>query len=290
MNRRTFLAALGGTLSVGLAGCQRSASTGSTPAADGTPPGADTATPTPQSGAGTGTEAGGSNDPTPTATPRDAPGLAETGNPADICEASIKEEFSIVEVAEPAFDTDWDGYDIDDQYLREADNQGLPDEATVVGRDVEGLARAYPVPVLWHHEIVNDTHGVPLVVTFCSICRTGLVARRVVEGQVTRFGVSGQLWRPPDRYISASAQTGRTFGVNRYEGETTVRDGANLVMYDERTRSFWSQGIAQAICGPARGTDLEIVPSTVTTWGEWRKSHPEGEVMLPPPHSTLGIA
>ncbi len=287
MNRRTVLAALGGTLSAGLAGCRRSASTGSTPAADGTPSGADTATPTPQSG--TEPEAGGSGDPTPTATPRDAPGLAETGNPADICEASVKEEFSIVEIAEPAFDADWSGYDVDDRYLRGDGGGGLPAEATVVGRDVDGLARAYPVPVLWHHEVVNDTHGVPLVVTFCSICRTGLVARRVVDGEVTRFGVSGQLWRPPDRYIPASAEAGRTFGASRLEGETTVRDGANLVMYDALTRSLWSQGVAQAICGPATGTDMEVVPATVTTWDEWREAHPDGEVLLPPPHSTLGI-
>lgn len=282
MNRRTFLAALGSGVAGGLAGCQRSASTGSTPAADGdgsatasdeaaTPE----ATPTPET--------------TPTDTPRDPPGLAETGNPADICEASIKAEFSIVEIAEPAFDADWDGYDIGSRYLREEENEGLPDEATVVGREVDGLARAYPVSVLWHHEVVNDTHGVPLIVTFCSICRTGLVARRVVDGEVTRFGVSGQLWRPPDRYISASAEAGRTFGANRWEGATTVRDGANLVMYDELTRSFWSQGVAQAICGPATGTDMELVPSTVTTWSEWREGHPDGEVLLPPPHSTLGI-
>jgi len=281
VNRRRFLVGLAGGTAGGLAGCQRSASGGSTPTADG-------------DGSASGSDDTATPDATPTSeqptdTPRDPPGLAETGNPADICEASIKEEFSIVEIAEPAFDTDWDGYDIDSRYLREEENERLPDEATVVGRDVDGLARAYPVPVLWHHEIVNDTHGVPLIVTFCSICRTGLVARRVVDGQVTRFGVSGQLWRPPDRYISASAEAGRTFGANRWEGEATVMDGANLVMYDELTRSFWSQGVAQAICGPATSTDLEIVPSTVTTWGEWREAHPDGEVLLPPPQSTLGI-
>ena len=60
-------------------------------------------------------------------------------------------------------------------------------------------------------------------------------------------------------------------------------------MYDELTGSFWSQGIGRAICGPAAGTDLEIVPSTVTTWGEWRADHPEGEVLLPPPHSGVDL-
>jgi hypothetical protein len=270
MNRRQFLAALaaGGTGS--LAGCRDAASEASTPAADGSA----TATATPTEGDGT---------------PRDAPSLAELGNPADICEASLTEDFSIVEITDPAFDTGWGAYDIDDQYLPEESDGALVDAATVVGREAEGVARAYPVSVLWHHEIVNDTHGVSLMVTFCSICRSGLVARRVVDGEVTRFGVSGQLWRPPDRYIPASEQSGRTFGADRYDGETRTRNGANLVMYDELTGSFWSQGIGRAICGPAAGTDLEIVPSTVTTWGEWRADHPEGEVLLPPPHSGVDL-
>lgn len=283
MNRRHLLAALGGSLAGGLAGCQRSASGGSTPTVDGTS-GEGTGTQTPRSTATAGTDPR-----TPTATPRDVPSLAELGNPADICEASITEDFSIVEIAEPAFDTSWSGYDIDDQYLREDSGEGLADAATVVGREAEGVARAYPVSVLWYHEVVNDRHGPALMVTFCSICRSGLVARRVVDGEVTRFGVSGQLWRPPDRYIPASEKAGRTFGADRYDGETRTRNGANLVMYDELTGSFWSQGIGRAICGPAAGTDLEIVPSTVTTWGEWRADHPDSELLLPPPHSTLGI-
>jgi hypothetical protein len=281
VNRRTFLAGLASGVAGGLAGCRYSASGGSTPAADGA---TDDDTPTPQS-----TATAGSDTLTATETSGDAPTLAETGSPADICEASITEDFSIVEIAEPAFGVDWSGYDVDARYLRGGSDGRLVAAATVVGRVHDGHARAYPVSVLWHHEIVNDTHGVPLIVTFCSICRTGLVARRVVEGEVTRFGVSGQLWRPPDRYISASAESGATFGADRWEGATTVRDGANLVMYDELTRSFWSQGVARAICGPAAGTDMEIVPSTVTTWGEWRVDHPDGEVLLPPPHSTLGV-
>ncbi len=83
----------------------------------------------------------------------------------------------------------------------------------MIGRVDEGFARAYPLSVLWHHEIVNDTHGGPLVVTYCSICRSGLVADRRVRDEPTTFRVSGQLWRPPDRAISASEQAGRTFGA-----------------------------------------------------------------------------
>jgi hypothetical protein len=224
-------------------------------------------------------------------TTREPVSLAETGRPADICEASVTAGFNIREIVDPAFDTSWTGYDLDSQYLRDDSEDRLVDAATVVGREHDGRARAYPVSVLWHHEIVNDTHGVPLMVTFCSICSSGLVAERVVDGESTRFGVSGQLWRPPDRFIPASEKAGTIFGADRWDGSepTSVRDGANLVMYDERTRSFWSQGVARAICGPAAGTELTVVPAEVTSWGEWRGDHPDGEILLPPPHSSVDL-
>jgi hypothetical protein len=128
-------------------------------------------------------------------------------------------------------------------------------------------------------------------VTYCSICRTGVVAGRRVDGEPTRFGVSGRLWRQPDRYITASAKAGKAFGADRWNASDLPRvvDGATLVMYDERTRSFWSQAIAEAICGPMTGTRLSIVPSTLTPWGEWRATHPDTVVLLPPPHSSVGL-
>ena len=221
--------------------------------------------------------------------------LAETGIPAEICETEVVEGFSIREIVDPAFDTDWTGYDIDPQYTHPGESggreTGLADEAVVVGHEHDGRARAYPVSVLRHHEIVNDTFGGPLIVTYCSICRTGVVAERRVDGEPTRFGVSGQLWKPPDRYITASAKAGKAFGADRWNASDLPRviDGANLVMYDERTRSFWSQAIAEAICGPMTSTRLSIVLSTLTSWGEWRATHPDTAVLLPPPHSSVGL-
>ena len=126
--------------------------------------------------------------------------------------------------------------------------------------------------------------------TCCSICRTGVVAERRVDGEPTRFGVSGQLWKPPDRYTTASAKAGEAFGADRWNASDLPRvvDGATLVMYDERTRSFRSQAIAEAICGPMTGTRLSIVPSTLISWGEWRATHPDTAVLLPPP-SSVGL-
>lgn len=129
-----------------------------------------------------------------------------------------------------------------------------PDQR-VVGVVRDGEARAYPLAVLDWHEVVNDDLGGPLLVTFCPLCGSGVTAERRVGGAETVFGVSGMLWR------------------------------SDLVMYDRRTESLWSQILGTAIRGERTGDRLELVPSTITTWGQWRADHAGTRVLLPPPAS-----
>jgi hypothetical protein len=56
-------------------------------------------------------------------------------------------------------------------------------------------------------------------------------------------------------------------------------------MYDRESDSLWSQVLATAIRGPLTGTELDLLPATTTSWGEWRASHPDTSVLLPPPLS-----
>ena len=48
-----------------------------------------------------------------------------------------------------------------------------------------------------------------------------------------------------------------------------------LVMYDRETRTLWSQFLSSAVQGELAGTDLEIVPLTLTTWEQWKEVHPD---------------
>ena len=214
-----------------------------------------------------------------------APALAATGTPPDICQRPINPEAGIPAILEPAFAPDWDAHDIGVAYQHYRQGPHLVADQPVIGVAWDGGARAYPITVLLHHEVVNDTAGEPLLVTYCPLCRSGMVAARRVGGEVTRFAVTGQLWRPERIAVGASQQDGSVFGVS-YAGETgDVRANANLVLYDAASGSYWSQLLARAICGPLSGTDLAIRPSRVATWADWRASHPETEVLLPPPHS-----
>jgi hypothetical protein len=56
-------------------------------------------------------------------------------------------------------------------------------------------------------------------------------------------------------------------------------------LYDQRTESLWSQILATAVQGSMTGTELTILPSTVTRWESWTDAHPDTEVLRPPPDS-----
>lgn len=86
------------------------------------------------------------------------------------------------------------------------------DDEKVLGVVINGEAKAYPYGILNWHEIVNDmVGGVPVSVTYCPLCDTGIVFDRKVAGQETTFGVSGKLFQ------------------------------SCLVMYDRLTSTLWSQ-------------------------------------------------
>ncbi|MFB6297086.1 MAG: DUF3179 domain-containing protein [Salinirussus sp.] len=140
---------------------------------------------------------------------------------------------------------------IDDPAFQSADRAGwLADEDLVIGVEIDGDARAYPLRILAVHEIVNDeVGGQPVAVTYCPLCRSGLVFDRRVGNATLSFGVSGKLLR------------------------------ANLVMYDRRTGTYWSQLNGSAVVGPLVPRRLQMLPSTVTTWEEWRASHADTRVL-----------
>jgi hypothetical protein len=281
-SRRALLAALA-TAGVGaLAGC--SAGEG-VAGGESTPPPTATPTRTPEE---LRSEFAGVNDGTPIPV-EERDQLGEWGLPTTICEAEIIEDTDIRAIVDPVYDDDWTGVRIDEKYKLGFAGEGLSDDTYVIGVTSEDgtRARAYPLSVVWWHEIVNDVLDRPLLVTFCPICQSGMVAERLVAGEETVFGVSGQLWQAPRIYAETAKTDGRVFGASATDGKAEARNSGNLVLYDELTESFWSQILAQAICGEREGDRLTIAASTVARWKEWRADHPDTDVLLPPPHSTV---
>ncbi len=133
-----------------------------------------------------------------------------------------------------------------------SDLTSWPANTRVVGVEMAGESRAYPVAILDWHELVNDRLGSePILVSYCPLCGTALVFEGRVDGDSRTFGVSGLLYK------------------------------SDVLMYDRETESLWSQIQARAVTGPALGQPLRLLRSTLTTWGEWRREHPESTILSP---------
>lgn len=218
------------------------------------------------------------------ATPIEDGTLAQQGWPSTICEQSRSDiEITAIDDPDPVPADEWPGMDIGaDLELVET---GDPDEDVIIGIERSGRARAYPLATLWWTEIVNDDLAGPLLVTYCPLCRSGIVADRTIDGTTTRFDVSGLLWQPPERLYPNVSETGESvLGGGPADGTADAfRDNRrNLVMVDEATGSYWSQLLGTAICGPLEGMELDTLTASMTTLGEWRDRHPESTVVLPP--------
>ena len=283
VSRRRLLETVAVGASLGLAGCLGGV------ADDSTTETPSTATDTASPATGTRPAVGSPGDSATEATPETPTArLARRGIPGNICEKDQQAPGpgGIAAVIDPAFARDWASVSVPDQYTPGRSDGRLAPESVVIGVTDGDRARAYPIAVLWWHEIVNDTFGEPTLVTYCPLCRSGLVARRVVAGAATRFTVTELLWTPPSGATADSVESGTTFGANFNETEVGVRDDrGNLVMIDAATGSYWSQLLARAICGPQRGERLSIRASRTATWRDWQVAHPDTDVLLPPPHS-----
>lgn len=258
--RRALLAAAG---AAGLAGCLDGLSVGS----------ADEGQPDDRS----------RNDSADTTDTEPSEPLAAQGRPADICRREPR-DLGLVPITEPTIAPAeaWPGYDIGPEF--ELVETGEPDTDVIIGVERDGAARAYPLATLWWSEVINDELGGPIAVTYCPLCRSGLVTTRRVQETTTVFEASGLLWQPPDRLYPSVTESGDGVLGGAPEDETTAafRDNRhNLVLTDAETDSYWSQLLGRAICGPATGAELSPVAATMTTLGEWRTTHPETTVVLP---------
>lgn len=126
----------------------------------------------------------------------------------------------------------------------------LRNDDLVLGLFLDGEARAYPRMVLVWHEIVNDKiKGKPVLITYCPLCYTGAAFVREINGEEVEFGVSGKLYN------------------------------SDLVMYDRKTDTYWSQVLGQAIVGELAGSKLQRIQVDTVEWGVWKKLHPDTMVL-----------
>jgi len=133
-------------------------------------------------------------------------------------------------------------------FKSQADNQ-LPGGRLVIGVENNGEARAYPIQFLAYHHQVRDTiGGKPVMVTYCSVCRTGRVYEPLVNGKPETF---------------------RLVGMDHY----------NAMFEDANTGSWWRQSTGEAVEGRLKGKTLPEIYSQQMTVDKWFEMYPQGKVM-----------
>lgn len=130
----------------------------------------------------------------------------------------------------------------------------LTDKEPVFGVVINGDVRAYPYRIMDWHEMFNDTiGGVNVSLAYCTLCGAGVLYKtdRETGKQPFVFGSSGFLYR------------------------------SNKLMYDQATHTLWNQFSGKPVVGPLANEDieLEVLPVVTTSWGDWRKQHPDTKVL-----------
>ena len=136
------------------------------------------------------------------------------------------------------------------QFISLEDVDFLKENDVVIAIKQGSEIRAYPTRILIWHEIVNDVvAGIPLVITYCPLCGTGMVFERKIGDTVYDFGVSGLLYQ------------------------------SDVLMYDRQTESLWSQLAMKSVSGINQGKPLKWRSSDHLTFSALKKKYPNAKVL-----------
>ena len=123
----------------------------------------------------------------------------------------------------------------------------------IIGVNINGQAKAYPIQFLGYHHLVMDVIAEKLVmITYCTVCRSGRVFEPIVNGKREEFRLVGM-------------------------------DHFNAMFEDKTTKSWWRQETGEAIEGKLKGQRLPEVFSRQTSLAKWLQLYPNSLIMQPDP-------
>lgn len=142
-------------------------------------------------------------------------------------------------------------YQPNDIVMASSGSNAIPMDRLVIGVHIDGESRAYPIQlVAYHHQVRDTISDKPIMVTYCSVCRTGRVFEPRVKGQPESFRLVGM-------------------------------DHFNAMFEDRTTKSWWRQVTGEAIAGPLKGEELPELMSEQMTLAKWLELYPESKVLQP---------
>ena len=129
----------------------------------------------------------------------------------------------------------------------------IPDNKLVIGVVIDSVASAYPIQLIgYHHQVVDTMIGHPIMVTYCTVCRTGRIYSLIVNGKQETFRLVGM-------------------------------DHFNAMFEDATTKSWWRQSTGECIAGPLKGYKLKEFKSEQLILSAWARIHPNTQILQPDP-------
>jgi hypothetical protein len=133
--------------------------------------------------------------------------------------------------------------------LKNAKANKVKTDRVVLGVTINGESKAYPISMLvYHHQVRDVLGGKPIMVTYCSVCRTGRVFEPIVNGKLENFRLVGM-------------------------------DHFNAMFEDKTTKSWWRQANGEAITGKLKGTKLPELEAQQTSLATWLQLYPNTKIM-----------
>jgi hypothetical protein len=136
-----------------------------------------------------------------------------------------------------------------DLKMSDASKSKVDTSRIIIGITYKGESRAYPIQFLgYHHQVFDTIAQHPILVTYCTVCRTGRVFEPIVNGKKETFRLVGM-------------------------------DHFNAMFEDKTTKSWWRQATGEAIAGTLKGQSLPELQSHQMSLQKWLALNPKSLIM-----------
>ena len=133
--------------------------------------------------------------------------------------------------------------------FKDTSGNQVDSDRLVLGVVINNVAKAYPIRFIgYHHQVLDTVGGKPILVTYCTVCRTGRIYEPMVNGKQETFRLVGM-------------------------------DHFNAMLEDATTNSWWRQVTGEAIAGPLKGQQLPEIIGIQSSLSAWVNLYPHTQIM-----------
>ncbi|MFN8431649.1 MAG: DUF3179 domain-containing (seleno)protein [Spirosomataceae bacterium] len=133
--------------------------------------------------------------------------------------------------------------------MKDTKSNKIKNDKLIVGIVVGNEARAYPIQLIgYHHQVMDTIAGKPVMVTYCTVCRTARVFEPKVNGKYETFRLVGM-------------------------------DHFNAMFEDKTTKSWWRQANGEALAGKLKGVMLPEIYSRQMSLAKWLALYPDSKIL-----------